>query len=151
MQSELDAVDRDIINELQGGFDLSEYPYRDAAKKLGLDEDELIARLRQLVNSRALSRFGPMYNAERLGGAVTLCALAVPQSRFDAVAELVNSNREVAHNYARRHKLNMWFVLACETPDAIATAISRIEDQTQLKVHNFPKQEEFFIGLKVAI
>jgi len=144
-----DSADRWIINSLQGGFGLGERPYRDAAEQFGLSETDLIARLERLIDCRALSRFGPMYNAEKLGGAVTLCAIAVPEDRFEEVAVIVNAHREVAHNYARSHKLNMWFVLACETPDEIAVTIAEIEAETDLEVYDFPKQQEFFIGLKV--
>jgi hypothetical protein len=56
---------------------------------------------------------------------------------------------EVAHNYERQHKLNMWFVLACERPDDIAKAAKRIEGETGLKVLCFPKLHEFFIGFRV--
>lgn len=145
----LDDMDRTIINALQGGFGLEERPFLVAGEKLGLSEDDLIARIGRLVENRTLSRFGPMFNAEKMGGAVTLCALAVPEDRFEEVAGLVNAQREVAHNYARTHELNMWFVLACETADMIADTIARIEQMTGLTVHNFPKQQEFFIGLKV--
>lgn len=145
----IDSTDRKIINALQGGFEIVERPYDEAAKKLGLNENELIERLQRLVENRSLSRFGPMYNAERLGGAVTLCAVAVPQDRYDAVADIINNYREVAHNYARDHQLNMWFVLASETPDGIAATIALIENETGLTVHDFPKQKEFFIGLRV--
>ncbi len=145
----IDDTDRRIINGLQGGFGLGDRPYRDAGERLGLSEEALIGRLERLVECRALSRFGPMYNAERIGGAVTLCAVAVPEDRFDDVAGLINSHREVAHNYARNHTLNMWFVIACETPEDIDATIAAIEDETGLDVHNFPKQREFFIGLKV--
>jgi len=144
-----DSTDRWIINSLQGGFGLGERPYRDAAEQFGLSETDLIARLQRLLDCRALSRFGPMYNAEKLGGAVTLCAIAVPEERFEEVVELVNAHREVAHNYARSHKLNMWFVLACENPDEIAATLAEIEAETGLEVFDFPKQQEFFIGLKV--
>ena len=147
----LDNTDRKIINALQGGFELTERPYRDAGEQLGLSEEDMIARLSRLIDCRALSRFGPMYNAEKLGGAVTLCAVAVPDDRFDDVAEIINAHRQVAHNYARSHALNMWFVLACESPDEIAATIAVIEGETGLHVHDFPKQEEFFIGLKVEV
>lgn len=149
MTHQIDDIDRRIINGLQGGFGLGERPYRDAAVQFGLDEGELIERLERLVENRALSRFGPMFNAERLGGAVTLCAMAVSEERFDEVAEIVNGHREVAHNYARNHPLNMWFVLACERPEDIASAIASIAAETGLPVYDFPKQHEFFIGLKV--
>ena len=145
----LDDKDREIVNTLQGGFEIVERPFREAAARLDIEEDDLIERVQRLVDGRALSRFGPMYNAEKLGGDVTLCALAVPEQRFDEIAERVNAHREVAHNYARTHELNMWFVLACETAGEIDEAISRIEEDTGLKVHNFPKMQEFFIGLRV--
>jgi len=145
----IDAIDRKIINALQGGFEIVERPYRQAAEKLGLGEDDLIERLQRLVDNKALSRFGPMYNAERLGGAVTLCAVAAPRDRYETVADQINRHHQVAHNYARDHDLNMWFVLACETPSDIAETIAAIESETGLTVHDFPKQKEFFIGLKV--
>ncbi len=62
---------------------------------------------------------------------------------------MVNAHAEVAHNYERQHKLNMWFVLACEKPDDIAKSARRIEGETGLKVLRFPKQHEFFIGFRV--
>ena len=145
----LDETDRAIINNLQGGFGFGERPYRDAAEQLGLTEDELIARIARLVDGGALSRFGPMYNAERLGGAVTLSAMAVPEARYDEVAEIVNAHHQVAHNYARAHDLNMWFVVASDDPDEIAETLKEIETETGLRVYDFPKQQEFFIGLKV--
>lgn len=150
MSVQIDSTDRRIINALQGGFDLCERPYRAAGARLGLSEQELIDRLGRLVESGALSRFGPMYNAERAGGAVTLCAIAVPEERFEEVAELVNCHREVAHNYARAHELNMWFVIASDTAEDIASTIADIERETGLTVYDFPKQQEFFIGLKVV-
>ena len=148
--STLDAVDRKIINALQGGFPVTERPYAAAAERLGLDEQDLIRRLKRLRADRTLSRFGPMYNAERMGGAFCLCAMAVPGARLDEVVAQVNAHPEVAHNYERVHRLNVWFVLATATRDEIGTVIRAIEDETGLEVYAFPKLHEFFIGLKVA-
>lgn len=148
---ELDQTDRLIINELQGGFPLSERPFADAAATLRLEEHDLIDRVRRLVETGALSRFGPLYNAEKLGGAVTLCAMSVPEDRFDSVVEQVNAHREVAHNYARTHALNMWFVIAAEDGSSIEKVIAAIERETGLDVLNCPKEQEFFIGLKVPV
>ena len=149
MAHSLDATDRAIVNALQGGFPVSERPYAEAASKLGIAEENLIGRIGRLVESGSLSRFGPMYNAERLGGAVTLAAMAVPDGRFDEVAAIVNAHAEVAHNYRREHTLNMWFVVASEDPDEIGPVLSRIAAETGLEVHDFPKLDEFFVGLRV--
>jgi len=147
----MDDLDRHIINELQGGFPVCEHPYADVAARLGTSEENLISRLEILLADGTLSRFGPMYNAERLGGGLTLAAIAVPDERYDEVAGLVGDHMEVAHNYARDHKLNMWFVLATETPERIGEVISEIEAETGLDVVNMPKQEEFYIGLRLAV
>jgi hypothetical protein len=55
-----------------------------------------------------------------MGGDFCLCALTAPEADFDRIADLVNAHPEVAHNYARDHELNMWFVLATPTPEGIA-------------------------------
>jgi DNA-binding Lrp family transcriptional regulator len=144
----MDALDRAIINTLQGGFPLSERPYAEAAACLGTSEDELLCRIDALLADGTLTRFGPMYHAERLGGALTLAAMKVPAGDFERVAALVNAHPEVAHNYAREHAFNMWFVLATETPERIPEAIAAIEDETGYRVYNMPKLEEFFVGLR---
>jgi DNA-binding Lrp family transcriptional regulator len=146
----MDRVDRRIVDALQGGFPLSERPFADAAADLDLAEDELLARLRALLERGVLSRFGPLWNAERLGGAVTLAAMQVPAERFDAAAALVNAHPEVAHNYQRDHTLNMWFVVAAERPERIAEVIAAIERETGLAVLDLPKRREFFLELRLA-
>ncbi len=147
----MDAVDRRIVNGLQGGFPIAERPFAEAAAKLDLTEDVLIARLGRLLAEGRLSRFGPLYNAERLGGAVTLAAMAVPEAEFDRVAEVVNAHPEVAHNYARDHALNMWFVISADRPQYIDEAIEAIEEESGLTVYEMPKLEEFTIGLRFEL
>ena len=146
----LDETDRRIINALQGGFPVSEHPFAEAAAPLGISEDELIRRVDHLVSAGVLSRFGPLYNAERLGGAVTLAAISVPEAEFERVAALVNARPEVAHNYAREHRLNMWFVVAANRPERIAEVLALIEAETGFPVLDMPKMQEFFIGLRIA-
>lgn len=144
----MDSVDRLIINSLQGGFPLCERPYAAAAEAIGLDEDTLLARLEHLLATHTLTRFGPLYHAERLGGATCLCAMAVPEPDFETVAEQVNGFDEVAHNYARDHRFNMWFVIATEHEEQVADVIKAIERVTALRVFALPKLEEFYVGLR---
>lgn len=146
----LDATDRRVLNALQDGFPLSPRPYAEAAAALGLTEADLIARIARLKELGAVTRFGPFFDAAAMGGAFCLCAMAVPPARFEAVLTEVNALAEVAHNYERAHRLNMWFVLATERPEGIAEAARRIEGKTGIRVHLFPKLKEFFIGFRVA-
>ena len=147
--ADLPELDRRIINALQGDFPLVEAPYATVAARLDIAEDTLLARLSALLEERVLTRFGPLFQVERMGGRFLLAALAVPEERFDAVAEQVNALPEVAHNYRREHALNMWFVLATETPGGLEAAIARIEAETGLPVFAFPKEREFFVELKL--
>ena len=146
---ELSAVDRKIIDSLQGEFPICDRPYAEVAERLGITEDELLQRLERLLADKVLTRFGPMYQIERMGGAFVLAALAVPEDRYDEITALVNALPQVAHNYRREHALNMWFVLATETQAGIAEAVARIERETGLPVYAFPKEREFFVEMKL--
>ena len=147
----MDEIDRNIVNTLQVGFPLTENPYADVAAQLGIDENELLNRLTKLLDEKILTRFGPMYDAQKLGGAFSLVAIQVPENNFDEVSEVVNSYPEVAHNYQRDHEFNMWYVLATETPEQIDEVNHDIEKRTGLKVLNMPKLEEYFIGLQLQV
>lgn len=149
MKPQLDDIDRRLINLLQDGIAICGEPYAAPAAELGISVHDLLARLERLVSIGVLSRVGPMYNAARMGGGLTLCAMAVPRERFDDVAALVNSFAEVAHNYERSHRFNMWFVLATETEARTLEVIAEIERLTGVKVLNLPKLDEYFIGMKV--
>ncbi|MCK2094716.1 Lrp/AsnC family transcriptional regulator [Thauera aromatica] len=144
-----DDIDRRLINALQGDFPLDETPFASVAAALGLSEAEVIDRLQSLLDDHVLTRFGPMFQIERMGGAFCLAAIAVPEGRWTSVVEAVNAFPEVAHNYRREHRLNMWFVLATETPDGIAEVACRIELATGLAVNLFPKEREYFVEMKL--
>jgi DNA-binding Lrp family transcriptional regulator len=146
----LDATDRAILNTLQEGFPLASHPFAEAAASLGIEENDLIDRISRLRDIGAITRFGPFMDAAAMGGAFCLCAMQVPVERFEEVMTLVNALPEVAHNYERVHKLNMWFVLACDEADEINRAADRIAARTRLTVLRFPKLKEFYIGFKVT-
>ena len=147
----MDELDRALINTLQGGFPVCERPYAEVAARLGSDEQTVIARIGVLLERGLLSRFGPMYHAEQMGGALSLAAMQIPPGDFERVAGIVNSQPQVAHNYERSHRLNMWFVLATETPEGQQQAITRIERETGYPVYNMPKVREYFVELKLHV
>lgn len=145
----MDDVDRQLINRLHGDVPIEERPYASIGGALGMSEDEVIERLRRLLDEGTLSRFGPLYDAAKFGGAFTLAAMSVPEERFDEVAEIVNSFPEVAHNYERQHRLNMWFVIGVESPEKIGEVLRQIKARTGLEVLNMPKEEEYFLELRL--
>jgi siroheme decarboxylase len=145
----MDELDRRIVNTLQGGFPLSERPFDEAAQGLGITEAELLTRIAGMLEAGLLSRFGPLYNADRMGGSAVLAAMAVPEDEYERVANIVNAQKEIAHNYRREHALNMWFVGAAESAAAVEDAFRHIEHTTGHAVYRFPKEREFFVELKL--
>ena len=73
----------------------------------------------------------------------------MPEADWARVVEAVNAFPEVAHNYRREHALNMWFVLATESPEGIQDCARRMEATTGLTVHLFPKEREYFVEMKL--
>ena len=145
------AVDARLIDRLHGGFPLVDRPFAALGAELALSEDEVLERLRALLASGVLTRFGPLFHIERAGGQFVLAALEVPQPRFDDVAALVNAHPEVAHNYRREHALNMWFVVAAESPELVRQVLAAIELETGLPVHAFPKEREYRVELHLPV
>jgi DNA-binding Lrp family transcriptional regulator len=152
----LTDLDKKLINLLQDGFPLTARPFETVAQQISAagfeaSEAEVIARIQALLDEGTLSRFGPMYQAERMGGGLTLAAMKIDEKDYDRVNEQVNAFSQVAHNYRREHELNMWFVLATETPEGIQDCIREMEEITGYHVFNMPKQEEFYVGLRFEV
>ncbi len=140
-----------IINRFQGEFPVQHSPFQVAGGMLELGREAFMDCVKGLLEEKYLSRFGPIYNASRLGGGQTLAAIQVPEDRFEETAEKVNAFVEIAHNYRREHRLNMWFVVATERQEGIAAVLEKIEQDTGLGVYNFPKLREFYLGLYLHI
>ena len=145
----IDRVDAALIDFLHDGFPLCDRPFARIGEALGLSEDDVLERLRGLLSAGVLTRFGPLYQIERAGGAYLLAALEVPAARFEEVAARVNAHLEVAHNYRRGHRLNMWFVVAADSHEGVAACVRAIEAETGLPVHSFPKEREYRVELRL--
>jgi len=168
---DLGERDRAVVNAFQGGFPVVRDPFDQAAEALrerGIDIDaaDLLERVRRLDDEGVLTRFGPLINAQEIGGTATLVAMHAPEDRFDEVAEQVNDHREVAHNYQREHPhLNMWFVVSVAdggTPeesrasgetasDRVEAVLAAIEDETGQETYNLPKEREFRVEAKFYV
>ena len=146
--ADADPLDFALLNDFQRGFPLVAEPWAQLAAQLGCDAGEVLARLERLRDAGKVSRVGPVFAPNRIG-ASTLAAMAVPVGELPRVAAIVSAFAGVNHNYRREHHLNMWFVLATETPEGIAQAIARIEAATGLPVFAFPKLREFFVDMRL--
>ncbi|MDJ1432529.1 Lrp/AsnC family transcriptional regulator [Halostagnicola sp. A-GB9-2] len=154
---DLSERERAVVNAFQGGFPVMERPFEPAASAMGergvdITAGELLETIADLDERGVLSRFGPLVNAQEIGGAATLVAMHAPEDRFEEVVEAVNDHREVAHNYRREHPhLNVWFVVSVADEDRVEEVLSEIEAETEQETYNLPKQQEFRVEAKFYV
>ena len=146
----LSEGDRRLIDGFQRDFPLEPEPFRIVADKLDLDESGVLASLIRLSESGVISRLGAVLRPN-CAGASTLAAMAAPAHRLETIAEAVNAEPGVNHNYEREHKLNLWFVVTGANRAAIAASLARIQSRVGLDVLDFPLLRSFHIDLGFPI
>ncbi|WP_254761956.1 Lrp/AsnC family transcriptional regulator [Natrinema marinum] len=159
MTTDVDLTEREraVVNAFQGGFPVAQRPFEPAAAAMrdrGVDIDAaaLLETIRDLDERGVLSRFGPLVNAQEIGGTATLVAMHAPEERFDEVVEAVNGHREVAHNYEREHPhLNVWFVVSVADEARVEEVLAEIEAETGQETYNLPKRREFRVEAKFYV
>ena len=105
----VDPIDRRLIAATQAGLPLVAEPYGALARVLGIADDEVIARLRQLVEDGAIRRIGAIPNHYVLGLAAN--GMSVWDVADDTVAEIGNAVGAldfVSHCYERPRHLPLW-------------------------------------------
>jgi len=105
----LDRIDRRLIVATQDGLPLVRKPYSALAEALGIDEAEVLARLRRLLNDGAIRRIGAIPNHYALG--FTANGMSVWDVADDAVVDVgvkVGALDFVTHCYERPRHLPVW-------------------------------------------
>jgi siroheme decarboxylase len=142
----LDALDRQILNRLQTDFPVTSEPFRVLGNEMGLDEGDILKRVRALKEQGLIRRIGAVFNLDRLGFVSTLCAAQVPEDKVDLFVETVNALPGVTHHYQRNHVYNYWFTLICPSPTALVHALAEIEDKTGIEIVQMRATKTFKIN-----
>jgi DNA-binding Lrp family transcriptional regulator len=101
----LDALDRGLVRATQTGLPLVARPYHAIAAQLGVEVEEVKARLARLLASGAIRRIGAVPNHYALGYLANgMSVWDVPDEDVDALGERVGRLDFVSHCYRRpRH------------------------------------------------
>ena len=142
----LDDLDRRLIEAFQRDLPLCPEPYAAMAEALGTTEADVLERLARLEAEGVVSRVGAVVAPHRAGWS-TLAAMAVPEGDLDAVAATVSACPEVNHNYARQHRLNLWFVLTASSRARVQAVLAAIEAETGIEVLDLPLERAYGIDL----
>jgi DNA-binding Lrp family transcriptional regulator len=113
----LDEFDKKLLDTMQGSFRIVARPYAEVATVLGVEEDVVLTRVRQLIEQRIIRQVTPIFDTRALGYQSMLVAAKVDAEHPWRPAKIVNAHPGVSHNYLRNHEFNMWFTVATE-PDS---------------------------------
>ena len=113
----LDEFDKKLLDTMQGKFRIVPRPYAEVATLLGVEEDVVLTRVRELIEQRIIRQVTPIFDTRALGYQSMLVAAKVDPEHPWRPAKIVNDHPGVSHNYLRNHEFNMWFTLATE-PDS---------------------------------
>ncbi|MDD4334645.1 MAG: AsnC family transcriptional regulator [Desulfotomaculaceae bacterium] len=103
----LSDQDRRIIKELQNGLPLATRPYRIIADRLKISEEELINRIRFLIEHGVIRRFGAAVRHQDLGfKANAMIVWDVPDDKTCEIGGNMAEFREVTHCYQRPRQAN---------------------------------------------
>jgi siroheme decarboxylase len=113
----LDALDRRLLNLMQGSFPIAARPYQHVAALGGLAEEEVMGRVQRLLDKRIIRQVTPIFDTRALGYSSMLVAAKVDAEHPHRAAQVINAHPGVSHNYLRNHEFNLWFTIATE-PDS---------------------------------
>lgn len=144
---EIDSTNKDILNNIQLDFPIHSRPYKIIADKLGLEEDLLIQRIRQMKKDLLIRRIGGNFSPDKLGYHSTLCAARVPEDKIELFTQTVNSFNGVTHNYKRDHTFNIWFTFIASSVELIEKNLALISEKTGVEaILNLPATRVFKIS-----
>lgn len=122
----IDAIDAALLELVQKGIPITSRPFKEIGDVLGLQEEEIIERLRMLRERGVIRRIGGIFNSRALGFTSALIGFSVAPDRVERVAAVINNYTCVTHNYLRDGYPNLWFTLICENRKVMQDIISDI-------------------------
>ena len=125
----IDDTDRRIVGATQGGLPLCPRPYHAVAERLGLAPEEVIRRLRRLLEAGVIRRIGAVPNHYALGyRANGMSVWDVPDGRVGELGRRVGALDFVSHCYRRPRRPPLW------PYNLFAMVHGRTRDETEDKV-----------------
>jgi DNA-binding Lrp family transcriptional regulator len=110
----LDATDKRLLNLMQGRFPIAARPFQHVATEAEVSEQEVLARVRHLLDERIIRQVTPIFDTRALGYSSMLVAAKVDPENPWRAANIINAHPGVSHNYLRNHEFNIWFTIATE-------------------------------------
>jgi DNA-binding Lrp family transcriptional regulator len=147
---QIDKVDKQLLNEIQWVFPLTDRPYLEISKRYNISEKDVMQRTSHLKEIGLIRQINAIFDTRRLGYKSALVAFMVKSNKLNYVAEQVNKHPGVSHNYERNHEFNMWFTLAVPPYAEIKTDLERMASiDGVVKYRVLPTLKLYKIGVRL--
>lgn len=130
----IDATDRAIIVATQQGLPLVPRPYHAIAEQLNLTAEDVMARMRRLLDTGVIRRIGVVPNHYAIGyRANGMTVWDVPDDVVDELGERIGKLDFVTHCYRRpRHlpdwRYNLFAMVHGKSRDDVASQIAQLKE-----------------------
>lgn len=130
-------VEESIMRELQE-LSINERPFLEIAQKIGISEEEVLARIQKLIKKGYIRRFGATLQHQTAGfEANAMVAWLVEETDIKIVGKIMSSFPEVTHCYHRQTckdwKYNLFTMIHGKTEEECYDIAKRISDRTGIK------------------
>jgi DNA-binding Lrp family transcriptional regulator len=147
---QIDTVDKQLLNEIQWVFPLTDRPYLEISKRYNISEKDVMQRTSHLKEIGLIRQINAIFDTRRLGYKSALVAFEVKPDKLNHVAEEVNKHPGVSHNYERSHEFNMWFTLAVPPYADIKMDLERMASiDGVMKYRVLPTLKLYKIGVRL--
>jgi DNA-binding Lrp family transcriptional regulator len=136
----MDDVDMKLLRAIQDGIPLTTEPFVEVAKKIGVTEDEVMARLKKLKNNGTIKRFAASINHRKLENVAktAMTVWKVPQNFVETVGRVMSAFNKVTHCYNRqtipgKWEYNLFAVIHEHDREAVKRLAQRLSEATGIK------------------
>jgi siroheme decarboxylase len=148
--SELDDLDRELLNAVQWDFPLEPRPYAALGQRLGVSEPEVRERIAKVKADGVLRQLSAIFDTRALGYTSALVAAKVDPDHVDEAAEVVSRHPGVSHNYKRNHAYNLWYTIAVPPGTSLDEHVDVLHRESGASLtRKLPTLKLYKIGVKL--
>lgn len=130
-------LNKAILSALSRDFAAGLTPYEDLARELGIPQELLLARIKDLVEEGKIRRVGATLNHRSVGFlANALTVWNVPREKIEAFAGSAVARREISHCYLRKTypnwPYNIYTVIHGTSPEACQSVAGELAEALQI-------------------
>lgn len=123
--------ERAVLRALQSDFPLSKRPFRTIARRVGLEEEQVISMIKSLQEKGVIRRISAVLGHRVLGYAANALILwAVPEEQVQEIGRKMATFPEITHCYHRQvppgWPYNLFAMVHAQTRDACVDKIRHI-------------------------